>query len=327
MDHNQVEVAYINEIKGIDWASEIISERFDNALELLPQDAVVYGGAIRDVAAKLPLLGDLDIAISMARLKSVSRTFETNPRWTPNKISPKSALKSTKSKIPFFNPPDVKGRFGSGDIAAARAPMHTVVEFSNIDGQIAQLMPSKLNTGSYFNDAIYLASTVDIVCCGMIMTMDGEVFEALPGAYEDCKNRVLRLNGSSDTIYYAALPGRIERLVARGWTNEIDIDATLRMAAIKEKRRKRREEKLSKSSTINKMSEENTSRYIRSPADNAEGGFMAEVRRVLTARNAGKGKVWPGNEWTPAHKISASAETLATNYGKATTTTEHTSTD
>ncbi len=42
-------------------AVELISEKFDNALELADKDALVYGGAVRDLVAGLPLKGDLDI--------------------------------------------------------------------------------------------------------------------------------------------------------------------------------------------------------------------------------------------------------------------------
>jgi hypothetical protein len=77
----------------------------------------------------------------------------------------------------------------------------------------------------------------------MVMFRDGRVFEALPGAYDDCKNRLLRINSHSDTMYIEALPDRVEKLVARGWKSEIDVKTEMEKFKKKESRRARRHSK------------------------------------------------------------------------------------
>jgi hypothetical protein len=237
-------VGYLKKIDGLDWASETISERFDNALELLPSSAVVYGGAIRDVIANVPLLGDLDIGIDCRYVEEASEIFRRNPRWVPKDDF--LALKPKRRMLEV-------GRSSSKSLALAAAPMSAIVIFENIDGQIAQIMTSKADRGDPFLNAIYLGQTVDIVCCGMIVDMSGTVYEAVPGAYDDCKNKILRLNESSDTIYYDALQDRVNKLVGRGWTNTIDVAEVLKKAKAKEKRatRKAADRKISVRYTTN----------------------------------------------------------------------------
>jgi hypothetical protein len=231
-------VGYLKKIDGLDWASETISERFDNALELLPSSAVVYGGAIRDVIANVPLLGDLDIGIDCRYVEEASEIFRRNPRWVP-KDGFLASKPNLLERVLERRTLEV-GRSSSKSLALAAAPMSAIVIFENIDGQIAQIMTSKADRGDPFLNAIYLGQTVDIVCCGMIVDMSGTVYEAVPGAYDDCKNKILRLNESSDTIYYDALQDRVNKLVGRGWTNTIDVAEVLKKAKAKEKRAARR---------------------------------------------------------------------------------------
>lgn len=56
---------------------------------------------------------------------------------------------------------------------------------------------------------------VDFVCCGVMMTRRGSIFELIKGAVEDCSKRVLRrtkIECAPETTM-----GRIKKLVNRGW--------------------------------------------------------------------------------------------------------------
>ncbi len=83
-------------------AAEIIAERFDDALDLMHNDALVYGGAIRDIAAGLPILGDLDIAsagqihnhtIGFFRMSSKWTEMRQGPTFVPSHLAKKAAYK------------------------------------------------------------------------------------------------------------------------------------------------------------------------------------------------------------------------------------------
>jgi hypothetical protein len=74
------ELMYMKEIE-IDWISELISERFDNALDLMTKNAMVYGGALRDSLAGLPLKGDLDISAPPEELEEIIGNFQSSSKW------------------------------------------------------------------------------------------------------------------------------------------------------------------------------------------------------------------------------------------------------
>jgi hypothetical protein len=95
-----------------------------------------------------------------------------------------------------------------------------------------------------FDKAAAMARQVDILCCSMILTSDGRVFEALEGAFEDCRNRILRINPESTTIHLETVPTRIEKLVKRGWTNQIDVEKVVE--EVKARRKKEEIEKIRK---------------------------------------------------------------------------------
>jgi len=78
------------------WVIEVISERFDNAIEMMLDKCVVYGGAVRDALAQLPLLGDLDIAVEQSQDMTLKHYFEESVKWRPDKgKAPKGPKKST----------------------------------------------------------------------------------------------------------------------------------------------------------------------------------------------------------------------------------------
>lgn len=213
---------YLREIENTSWIQEVIMERFDNALEFMTPDSIIYGGAIRDCIANKELLGDLDLSVSKEDFGTISDAFSTNPKWIP------------------FNQISNDGIKNSGDIAKKLAPMSSVYSFKTLGNKVIQLVTSKYQDKDTLQSSIYVARMVDIVCCGVIMLYDGRVFEAVPGAYQDCIEGILRINQNSDSIYTEALKARVDKLVSRGWKSFINVDKVIKnIEDKKEKERKK----------------------------------------------------------------------------------------
>jgi hypothetical protein len=223
---------YLKEVEDAGWVQEIIMEAFDGAIELMGETSVVYGGAVRDCLAGMDLLGDLDIAVSRPSFGGISEGFQKSTKWVPN----------TEPDLNEKPSEWAKSR-NSGDLARTLAPMSGVTAFRGVSNRIVQLITTKRHTKDPFQDVLYMARTVDIVCCGVVMAADGRVFEAVPGAYQDCKDRVLRLNTASETIFVDALPARVEKLVKRGWKNTIDVKRALRDIKLAQDRLKKKQER------------------------------------------------------------------------------------
>ena len=229
---------FMLEIEGFEYAMEVLCSRFDNAIDLIPDKAVIFGGAIRDILAKMELKSDLDILChSNLYGKILNRQFLNDPRWCL--INASSDLIHTNENY-GFNPAgeieDVVGEIHEPPIIAleskiTKAPVSTndlskyleqIVSFINIDGAVVQVMVVRQNVRyDFVNLPLTLARQVDLICCGLIMTKDGKIFEVVPDAYKDCINRVLRLNPNSHIISAKRTTKRIEKLVGRGWTSAI----------------------------------------------------------------------------------------------------------
>ena len=236
---------YLQEIPDADWVQEAIAENFDGVLELMTPHSVVYGGAVRDCLAGMELIGDLDIAVSQQEFSEMSNRIQTSPKWLPKDCSGielEDGFGTIQKRWQPHKFTTSKSK-GSGELARKLAPMSGVVEFVGAAGRETQLITSKQHTKDPFQDALYMARMVDIICCGVIMTSDGRVFEVVPGAYQDCKDRVLRLNDDSTTLFIEALPERVAKLEKRGWKNLIDVNKALEEVRRKQALEKRREER------------------------------------------------------------------------------------
>lgn len=208
---------HLKEIDDVGHVYEGICERFDDALELIGPNTVVYGGAIRDSLADLELLGDLDLAVPPEDFRELRERFLRHARWVPDS---EMNMKQLASKYGVS-----RSRVGS---------LSDISQFVNSNGSKVQLVVSKMEDVSPLNKALQLSRQVDIVCCAVAMTQDGRVFETIPEAFEDCRARVLRLNKTSSNIFPDTLAERIRKLENRGWKSEIDVAKAL--ATINRKR-------------------------------------------------------------------------------------------
>lgn len=222
-----MDIPYLREIEGVEWVAEVIAERFGNAPELMTPNSVIYGGAIRDALAGLPLLGDLDIAVPPKEQKALQHNFEQDVRWD----SPNSG------RSPFAG---VKGSPYEEPVEQGQLPMQDIIEYVTFENAIAQLMVSDITGKDLLAQALGMARQVDFLCCSVVMLSDGRIFETLEGGHQDCLDRVLRINSASSTIYLKALPSRIEKLVARGWESTVDVEEVNKRVEAERKKEERK---------------------------------------------------------------------------------------
>lgn len=306
---NVSDLLYIKEIDA-DWLAEVITERFDNALDLMTEHAMVYGGALRDSLAGIPLQGDLDIAVPPEELEEIVERFQSSSKWmvtekdgeqvsipNPNPIGVRDCEKrrppreSTVAEAVVGRPgrrsalfPNSSGSGGSGGMIFAseqtlerKRPTHPIKKspkspykkgrgktvlsgvftFEMSGGIKVQIMAAKKMEGmleAMASDprqvALCPARAVDLRCCGLAMDKHGHVFEVVKGAYNDCQEKMLRLNKLTADDSFTHLSERVEKLTDRGWASEIDlgkckkeIDKLKRKKSIEQKRKVKREKK------------------------------------------------------------------------------------
>jgi hypothetical protein len=263
----KLEKGYIKEIEGVEWLAEVISERFDNALGLMSHQSVIYGGAVRDTIAEKELLGDLDIAVTPEAFAEMAIKFQENPRWVVHD--------------PSRSGPIVGKSRNSGDMARELAPMSNVSSFINMNGMVAQLITSNDQNKDRVQAAIYPARQVDIVCCGVVMLCDGRVFEVLPGAFDDCKSGILRINDASETIYLDTLKSRVEKFISRGWENTIDVEKVIKEVTIRRNRQKKLRRNSAPPEGMTNIDEIEQHVFINDPeAGPPTSGHMQEIRQA-----------------------------------------------
>jgi len=184
------------------WVTEALEAKFDDALQLLTPDCKIFGGSLRDLVADLPIEGDLDILVPASDFVSVRRNFAESPNWIIDEL-----IDTT-----------------SYNFKLDRLRVEKVLNFKNISNKIVQLIKIK-NEDRVLDDYELILNnikSVDIRCCGLMLDMDGNLFEIIDGAHQDCKDKALRLNPFvKDKCAKSKVMKRIDKFVTRGWTNYI----------------------------------------------------------------------------------------------------------
>ena len=195
------------------FATDIIAEKFDNILELIHPNAFVYGGVLRDIAAGLPLEGDLDIVASGKDYDFCISRIGNSSKWRRCDTQIGGLIRKIKQ-------PDYK----------TNEAIKNVIAFETLGERKVELVRAKIPfTKSYITAALKVVKTVDIRCCGIAMDIYGTAFEIVEGAYQDCLDRILRLNKLNSGVNIENLKNRIAKLEKRGWTSRINIDKTSKM--------------------------------------------------------------------------------------------------
>lgn len=174
-------------------------------------DCLVFGGALRDVyrhlyfpefpqAFPLEVQGDLDI---VCLKKSAKILLE----WFVNQGATVSL------------PPEPTNNSGEyEEWGSIEKPVDVL--YLNKKIQLIICKPKNYHLNETPKELIMkVVCDVDIRCCGLMMTMDGRTFETVPQALLDCSTNHLNLPATPG--YSANLEARIEKLVSRGWINNI----------------------------------------------------------------------------------------------------------
>ena len=222
---NNEYLLYLQEIEDTSWVVELISEQFDDAMNMMTQNSVIYGGAVRDCLAGKDLIGDLDIAVPYSESSPILSRFTKNPKWVRDvdkivKQRDNSYYKHFGHKLSSHGGPS-RNREARPDVQ--------IVTFRTLGNKRVQIIILRDTGDDPFQTVATMVKQVDIVCCGVILTNDNKVFEVVPNAYEDCKNKVLRLNNIGYVRDVARFKSRVEKLSERGWTSEIDTDKVARI--------------------------------------------------------------------------------------------------
>ena len=222
---------YLQEIKDTEWVIELISEQFDDAMNMMTKNSVIYGGAVRDCLAGKDLIGDLDIAVSASESTTMINKFVKNPKWvnvSNNNKRSESHYKKFSLTHSFFGEPSRKSVFQT-------APQ--IMTFKTLGNKTVQIIILSPTDDDPFQTVTTMVKQVDIVCCGVILTNDNKVFEVVPNAYKDCKKHVLHLNNACYVKDIENFKQRIEKLSERGWINEININKVIRTVNRKRKQK------------------------------------------------------------------------------------------
>jgi len=224
---------YLQEIKKTEWVVELISEQFDDAMNMMTPNSVIYGGAVRDCLAGKNLIGDLDIAVSVSECTSMIDKFVKNPKWV--NIS-NNKMNDAHYKM-FDASPSL---FGGRSRKSVFQTTPQIMTFRTLGNKTVQIIILSPTSDDPFQTVTTMVKQVDIVCCGVILTNDNKVFEVIPNAYKDCKKHVLHLNNANYVKDIEHFKQRVEKLSERGWINEININKVIR--AVNRKRKQKIEQ-------------------------------------------------------------------------------------
>jgi len=231
---------YLKEINHVS-ILESIDEVFDGATSLLTENAVMYGSSVTSVIAGLPIVGDLDVAVSNQEYMKLCQSFASSVKWVQiqGKNIPESKPR-LKQKYSFSDSlPSVSAGPPSNSnpyAGAKHLPINDVVAFHTVNGACVQIVQSSTMTGDILEDALEVVRKVDFAFCGMAVDRWGRMLETIPNAYSDCLERLIRIHS-------------YQQYLKRGWSLTFSIDqAMINLARAKTEYAKRPKKKTNRQS-------------------------------------------------------------------------------
>jgi hypothetical protein len=225
-------------LKEIDHVSvlETVDERFNGISALMTKNAVLYGSTVTGLLTGLPIVGDLDIAVSTNEYRSMIGNVAGSVKWiqTDGKtVSEKMSWRpSGHDLVSGSNPGGLVPSSEKKSYAEIKhLPVSNVVTFETINEARVQVMESKTQTGDTLEDSLEIVRKVDFIFCGLAIDRYGRVLEVLPNAYEDCIQRVIRMSEYNPEMSSERLQARITKYMARGYSLATSIDEIMRKLA------------------------------------------------------------------------------------------------
>jgi len=222
---------YLKEINHLS-ILESIDEVFDGVTSLMTENAIMYGSTITALLSGLPIVGDLDIAVSNQEFKILSQNVANSVKWIQvdgKTIQEREAgMRFGSAKLITMAESSNHSYPSSNPYAKAKhLPISNVVAFQTVNNARIQIIESKSMTGDLLEDAIEVVRKVDFVFCGMAVDRYGRVLEAIPNAYSDCLQRVIRIKDYQPRTDPKQMKARFHKYIKRGWSLGVSIDQAL----------------------------------------------------------------------------------------------------
>jgi len=235
---------------------ESVDEVFDSATSLMTQNAVMYGSTVTALITGLPICADLDIAVSNQEYMRLCKNFASSVKWL--QVDGKRVPEHRPSDSPHkFNLPGGTTAYSSGKNPyqeAKHLPISKMVVFEAVNRSRVQIVESKTMTGDRLEDALEVVRSVDFTFCGMAIDRYGRILEVIPHAYDDCKQRIIRIQNYQPAIDPARMKERLHKYIKRGWGLSMSIDqavANLNRAKMEQAKRLSKKSKKKKPRPIN----------------------------------------------------------------------------
>ena len=229
---------YLREIDHVS-VLESIDEIFDGATSLLTQNAIMYGSSVTALIAGLPIVGDLDVAVSKQEFMKLSQNFASSVKWVQVDGTTIHERQPQDGSIPNrFTHPSLKKK-SDNYRRDEHLPISNVVAFQTVNDSRVQIVESKEFTGDPFEDALAVLRKVDFSFCGMGLDRYGRMLETIPRAYSDCLHRIIRIRDYQARLDEKRMVQRIRKYTKRGWYLSMSIDqARLNLRRAQEEHKK-----------------------------------------------------------------------------------------
>lgn len=208
---------------------ESVDEVFDNATSLMTQNAVMYGSTVTALITGLPICADLDIAVSNQEYMKLCKNFASSVKWV-QVDGKRVAEHKPESSSHSFNLPSLSAGHSSDKNPykdVKYLPISKMVSFEAVNRSRVQIVESKTMTGDRLEDALEVVRRVDFTFCGMAIDRYGRMLEVIPHAYDDCRQRVIRIQNYRPAMDLVRMKGRLLKYIKRGWGLTISIDQAI----------------------------------------------------------------------------------------------------
>lgn len=200
---------------------EEIDEKFDSVSTAMTDNSLIYGSGLTSLVSGLRADGDLDIVVCDEDFMTVAGNFADSTAW----------LQIAGSTIPEAHNSSLYARLrrsspSSSDYGERTMPISETALFENVNSRKVQIIRAR-SSRKGVEAALEVISCVDMRFCGLALDRYGELIEVVPGAYQDCLDRRMRLNRIDLTFNATSLKERITKYVRRGWLLDIDVNKAI----------------------------------------------------------------------------------------------------
>lgn len=157
-------------------------------------DAVVYGGATRDIIAEQKI-NDLDICC-------LSKSFDNIYEKLVNQ-----GFDALENKNKYL-----------GELYIREKILFNPMSFENNNHKIQLIRPIIDIDSNMYQEMLNFIKGVDIRACSIIFTSSNKLIELVSGAINDCENKYIKVQDSGKWYHKDRIQGRINKFIKRGWS-------------------------------------------------------------------------------------------------------------